>query len=337
MSAEPNLLDELFIANGELLLCDPLHGDFSTNSPKSASPPGIMNSLGVSNRLAFSHSLIVRNVSPPETATWTGLCRSLKNQRIPIYTSAASMNDLPNDVIPTRCCQVFANAPLDAPELTTADLIEIECFDRRLQRWGWSAEIGRQRLADFVTAVRLGCGGNAAVGVGLPITANALDVQACLDADIDFLCLTGEAASISAQDLVGLSAVRHQCRSSSRAQLPIVVDLPVLAAADMVKLLCLGASLVCIDHWLTRRLPKKQAAHKATGLGADLLRSLPTASSDEEKVAALDEALTQLAAAVRCHFDQTRFAGDKCYDHLRTSSLALHKMLGIPLLQARSD
>ena len=276
VSTATSILDSIYILQGAL-------------TPLAPVPNGNAQSMAIdlkcqagTRSLLLPSPLIVRNTSSRQLGPhWRSFCSLLCKQRLPVYSPVAELESLPTASIPLRFAQQFINEPLDPTEIHTADAFELIMRERATGRWGWSSEVGRNRLASFVSAVRCAIGGEVPIGVGLPMEAQRDDVQAALDAGVDFLTLEAGAGVFTRLHLQGLLLARRACKENRLDGLPIFVDLPLRSTDAVAKLIALGASCVAIDPLIETLLPKPTKSRGNVAMGSGMLSGIAVANQAE--------------------------------------------------------
>lgn len=292
MSPGEQLLDDLSIRLAEL---GPATECFDT-------PPVDMRvSLQAwqsSRSFQLAGPFFVRDVRPVQFGPARNVfCGILRQHGIPAFCTTDELEAVPAALVPARLANRYCNEPYNATELKTADAFVFESRSRDATSWSWPAEITGELLRPALQAARL-VAGDTAIGIGLPLGCSAADVDKCLSANCDFLCLDSCYRRLEISDIVGLVRVRAAVQASARPNLPILANLPVGDAEQMTKLLALGATALCLDHLLLPLLPTSATAETST-TGGGMLREITTlAAKKPPTLPRIDQALSDVIGGV---------------------------------------
>ncbi len=253
-----------------------------------------LSAFGSSRDVELGYPFVVRKFTRAAAGTlWPQFCKFLKDQRIPLMCAADDLNDIPVSSVPLRMARI-GHGVIDPNEVTSADAIEIECRNHPDGRWGWPAELGREHMGAFVEGIRAATGGDAPIGISLPLGANINDVQAMVQAEVDFITLESS-RQIDSIGIVNLTQVSDLLASSTVQRTTLIVDVPVAVPDSLLKLLALGRSVVCIDQLVhdtlsvQEELPSKQQR---------VLSSLTSAVTKQNQLLQLEEKVSQLENAL---------------------------------------
>lgn len=271
MSLGLALLDELDYTQA------PLIGAVAT--PKGISDPiaQAVSVSGSSRTIALHTPYFTRSLGAAELgAAWVPLCNLLRRHGIPAFSSAHALAKVPAASVPARWSGRAVDEPFEPDELATADLFEIAYHDRARRQWKWPSEIAPNRIDSLLRSVREAAGGDTPIGISLPLGCHLNDLQRCLSADVDFICLSCRFAKFAASDLHSLALCRRMAGQLNRPQLPLLVTAPIVDIEQAHKLLALGASAVSIDDILRPLLAHDMQSCEKEVSTADLRRMLPS-------------------------------------------------------------
>lgn len=271
MSLGLTLLDELDYVQA------PLVRTLETPQNSAHSLAQTISISGSSRTVALRAPYFTRSLGPVDLgAAWAPFCNTLRQHGIPIFASVDAFANVPAASVPARWSGRTVDEPFDPDELSTADLFEIACHDRARRQWKWPSEIGSDRIGGLLRSVREASGGDTPIGISLPLGCHLNDVQHCVSADVDFICLTSRFARFEASDLHNLVQCRMLASHLNRPRLPLLVTAPIVDIEQLHKLLALGASAVSLDDILRPAIAQDMQPDEKEVALADLRRRLPS-------------------------------------------------------------
>ncbi|MEO8272036.1 MAG: hypothetical protein ABI557_20165, partial [Aureliella sp.] len=182
----------------------------------------------------------------------------------------------PATSVPARWSGRAVDEPFDFDEVSSSDLFEIAYHDRARRQWTWPSEISHDRIDGLLRSVRAASGGDTPIGLSLPLGCHVDDLQRCLSADVDFICLTSRFAKFETSDLHGLVQCRTVATQLNRDRLPLLVTAPIADIEQAHKLLALGASAVSLDDILRPIIAQDLQPNEKEVSVADVRRRLPS-------------------------------------------------------------
>lgn len=271
MSLGLTLLDELDYVQA------PMIGSEYALQGTSVSIAQSISVAGSSRTITLHAPYFTRTLGPNDLGqAWVPFCNELHRHAIPTFSRVDALASIPAASIPVRWSGRAVDEPFKLDELATANLFEITCHDRVRRRWHWPSEIAPDRIDGLLRSVREAAGGGTPIGVNLPLGCHLHDMQCCLSADVDFICLTSRFAKFEARDLLSLVQCRRLAGQLNRPQLPLLVTAPIVNIEQAHKLLALGASAVSIDDILRPVIAQDlQPSEKEVPI-VDLRRKLPS-------------------------------------------------------------
>ena len=330
MSSGKRILDELSFAPAALAPLDP-QGSRGASAADVRIP--IAGEADAGYRMASP--FFVRETQPtPWGTAWPLLCQLLARHGVPMFTPASALGGLPATDAPPRFGLRYAGEPIDADELRTAGLFELACHQRDSVRWGWSAEASAELLPDLVRAVRRAAGAAVPIGLGLPLPSHPSDLRHAVDSEADFLTLVSRSRSLDIADIVAIRSARRLC-DGIRPQRPpaLLVAAPVGRVDHAIKLLALGATAVCIDALLARRIPRQREPQSEPVAGRGMLSGItgvaPPRAVGLPDVERLLEQLDRELMQILHHAGVTE-VGQLSASHLRACTARTQQATGIP-------
>ncbi len=171
-------------------------------------------------RLQFGAPFFARGLTPSElSGSWAAVCGILRSKGLPIYASVNELQPVPAANVPARIAQRFLGQPLDHEEVNTSDAYELVNSLPSGSGWGWPYEIQSGRdLKLLVQVLREATGGDAPIGMSLPLNAKAADLRRCVESQVDYVRLlhsgeslvsmSGQIANLAAH---GIVSARRLC------------------------------------------------------------------------------------------------------------------------------
>lgn len=273
-----NILDALTFTPAPLSIAKPAYqlvDDSLDLANRSLETVNKIKVSGSDREIQLGLPLLVRRFNSAKLGeTWQDFCSLLRQYGIPLDCSVDDLKSIARSAIPVRLGQRAFDRPLLATQVQTADLFELSSRSAKTDDWAWPAEIGNiKNLAGFLTAVREAAGGNTPIGIKLPLGADSFDIQASIEAGVDFLSLVSLGQDVDELAIWGIARARDIANSLGASSLTIIVDVPVEGPEDALKCLALGASIVTIDRLLEPLLETpveatKTPAGRLTSLGA---------------------------------------------------------------------
>lgn len=291
-------------------------------------------------RVTLGLPVVVRDLGPQMLGKyWGRVCGLLRQHGVPLHCPLAALDAVTAGEIPLRIGQRHRDVPLDSVELKNSDAFELDLRSGQanLRDWSWPAELtSPKRLAACVAAVRAAAGGDTPVGVVLPLGAAIVDIKKCLQANVDFLSLVGlNHQHVDGLAVQGVVQSRSACVEHGRADLPILVDVPIQQVSDIPKFLALGASAVSVDELIKDELRKTKLRNKQIGTG--MLAGI--ANPATEAVDPLS-AVADLFVELRSHLEQqmnlcgAQSIVDLSRKHLRAQSQSASQIADVAHLSA---
>lgn len=324
----PSILDAVHLKSAPLPSCN-------ATACVQSNTAAVLSMASGKTSVRLPIPLVLREVSCVSSKRrWPRVCQLMRQHSIPVYATAKSMQEFTADCVPVRLAECFAEQGFEAADVTTADAIQVNCWASGAGRASWPIGVGKQQLASYIHSLRIAVGGDAPVGVGFRITACQTDIAAAIDGHADFIGLISNTAQLSIQHLVAIRRARQASRAAGRADLPIIVSLPVTAVEDVVKLIALGASVVTIDGIVSAQLAGASLSSSQTR-GGGLLSSIAGEQDPfTESLVALGETLTSCVRGMGEHMQDVGAATLNELDEscLNSSSAELARLLEIESL-----
>ncbi len=296
---------------------------------------------GSKRHVRFGLPLVVRELSPTDLGgDWEEFCGVLRRHGVGLRCAANDLIDVPAAATPIRVGTRHSGSGLEALELETADVFELSCRGCQADEsskssvWQWPCSRAEPaELHGLISALRVGSGGDTPLGIELPVTANAEDIEECLAAGVDFLTLVGtDQAADTSNWIAGLAGVRRLCQRLDRTDLPLLLDVREVEPRNLPIWLSLGASLIGIDSCLrpvieAARDHQPAASGMLSGIGAPPTK---TASS----IAAIDQLLQLIRESLQRQAQLCGVAAvrDLNPSRLRTSDRELRELADIAWL-----
>ncbi len=284
----------------------------------------------------FAAPYFVRALGPTRLGSaWSTFCGLLRTRGIPLFSSVQALDKVPVADVPARWGIRFADEPINANDLKTADAFELGCHDRAQRNWRWPAEVSPLQVEPFVFATRMAAGADTPIGVSLPLGCQSADMQQCISANVDFINLIARFPRLDACDINSLVVCRQLVEKSPRPNLPILVTAPIGDIEHAHKLLMLGATAVCLDDLLTPFIPNSLASGPLQATGSGMLAGI--SSPHSRKAVDLPELATALGDYQQILQDRMGSVGARSLAEfnascLRSVSEQCHKVTGVATL-----
>ena len=271
----PNHLSDLHLRSAPMRSFTPAAGAAPDTS-------GVLQTASSKAAVRLPLPLVLNSVdSARAPRRWPKVCELMRKHSVPVYSTASCKHEIPAAAVPVRIAQSSAESHLDSSELMSADVVQVNCWGAESRNLGWPIGVAAEELAGYIQSLQVAVGGDAPVGMGFRARACPSDIVLAIQAQADFVSLVSRSPTITLPHLVAIRRTREACREAGRADMPIIVSLPVQSIDDVAKLLALGASVVALDAMLAAMLPAVTPAAGA-GLGGGLLSSI---SGDQDPFA----------------------------------------------------
>ncbi|HBE66807.1 MAG TPA: hypothetical protein DDW52_01530 [Planctomycetaceae bacterium] len=267
---------------------------------------------------------------------WQRFCGILQRQQIGVYATEQDFPDVEATDLPIRFANIYAGEPITFSDVTSADAVQVNCWQRGSLNARWPSEAGAAQIADYFSAIRAATG-NVPLGVGFRVGTSDADVRTAIDAGADYLCIASNERFVSVQHVALLNKMRRACIEADRKEAVIIAELPAARPDEMLKLIAIGASVVALDTMLAPWVPEpaQPEEEESSGLAAALLGSAlqsndPVAESMQRVEADLVSCKERMVDRM-AEIAATSVAGLN-EQNLRTSSTTLSRLLGVELL-----
>lgn len=197
-------------------------------------------------RMILGGPWLVGSTFPQKTAgRWPDLCARLAERNLLVACHAKSFEGL--SAAPRRLATQTIGFQLELDDLQAADLVELKCQTIE-GRWGWPPEIQRPgNWPDWLDTVRSVLGSTTPLGLGLCAGADDASLRVALSSGIHFIAVHHVGAL---ELLIDTLSRANRLRQQAGLRVAIIARTKARSAADLTKLLALGADLVTIDEYL---------------------------------------------------------------------------------------
>lgn len=286
-----------------------------------------------------------RSPMTSQDLNWPAYCGLLRDSGVPLQTSFSEVESLSDVNVPLRMVRRGYDEGFDLTDVTSADTVLIDCVATLsgnrcsrlpLETAGW------HELKQLVESLRQVVGLGTPVGLGMLAGDIYTDVSNALAARVDYVVLEFAEFSNSSNAAVNhlawsVVAARNACAQSGSPKFPIFVDAPLTNVANVIKLLALGATAMCIDALAASALPAAVPASMPvpkgllSGIGSLPVKTTPNVQPIATK---LDELLGQ----IRTRLFQQRLAGIGMLnrDHLRALNENAARLCAVKMLEHES-
>jgi hypothetical protein len=180
--------------------------------------------------------------------------------------------------------------------------------------------------------------------MSLPLGATPSDMRACIESSVDFLTLKYSSQCLAqgvgqTANFAGLCVLnaRKQCAQLGRAELPLLLDAPLVDVEHVIKLLGLGATAVNVSAMIVAKMPSAAPKHSESKLAESLLGGMTTATKSVRELPQVERCLDDLVVRLRATLQFAGLMDIRQFDSncLRSLTNSVAERTGIALLGSR--